>query len=51
MLRDLLRFLWRRDSESASVLIIQLAEYLTIHDMRDMGEYLKSYVHNREREQ
>ena len=47
MLRDLIRFLWRHDSESASVIIIHLAEFLTIPDMNEMGEYLKSYAANR----
>lgn len=49
MIRDLLKFLYRRDSESAAVLIIHVACYLSIKDMHDMSNYLKSYAENRER--
>lgn len=47
MIRDLLKFLWRRDSESASLVIIHVACYMSIKDMGDMAEYLKSYAENR----
>ena len=47
MFRDLLKFLCRRDSESAAVLIIHVACYMSIKDMNDMAAYLKSYAENR----
>ena len=47
MLFDLLKFLWRRDSESATLMIIHIAQDLTIRDMNDMAEYLASYAENR----
>lgn len=49
MFKDILKFLWRRDSESAAVVIIHVACYLSIKDMRDMSNYLKSYAENREK--
>jgi len=38
----MLRFLWRRDSESASILAITLSWYMEDYDLRDMSEYCQS---------
>ena len=48
--RDILRFIWRRDNNSAFLLSMELShEYFSAKDMKEFGEYLKSYVEVRER--
>lgn len=37
--KDLLRFAWRRDSESAVILAISLQRWITWRDCRDLGAY------------
>lgn len=49
MIRECLRFFWRRDCDSACVLIIELAEYLDNHYLAEMSCYLKCLRENRER--
>lgn len=49
LVRDCLRFLWRRDSESAFALIIDLAWDLTRKDLVDCRDYLDSVGEYRER--
>jgi len=50
MIRNLLRFLWRRDSESACILMIGLAEYLSQRDAGEMAEYLTTLRDVREKQ-
>lgn len=42
LINSMLRFLWRRDSESASILAITLSWYMEDYDLRDMSEYCQS---------
>lgn len=42
MLRDLLRFWWRRDDNSATVLCIIAAAYMAQHSRRDIADYMHS---------
>lgn len=49
MIRDILRFLWRRDSESAAILCIMLASFLSRDDVKHMADYFKAvYVYDRD---
>lgn len=41
MIRDILRFLWRRDADSACLLIIGIADHMSIKDLKSMSDYLK----------
>lgn len=47
MLRDVFRFLWRRDSESACCLMIGLCEFLSSRDLVEMREYCEALEENR----
>lgn len=47
MLKDFLRFLWKRDNDSAFVLIIGAAEYLNDHDLLEAAAYLRAVLENR----
>lgn len=42
MMRDILRFLWRRDSDSAMCIVIHVAEYLSQGDRLQARNYLES---------
>jgi hypothetical protein len=39
LLADILRFLWRRDSDSAAMLAIVIAGYMTGQHHREIGDY------------
>lgn len=39
-LRDLFRFWWRRDDQSASVLCIYAANYMSVKSRRDIADYM-----------
>lgn len=40
MLRDMLRFLWRQDDESAAILCIVLAWYMTAKSREQIADYM-----------
>lgn len=42
MWRELFRFWWRRDDNSASVLCIIMASYMTQQSRRDIADYMHS---------
>lgn len=42
MLRDLIRFWWRRDDESATVMCIIAANFMRRRSRRDIAEYMHS---------
>jgi hypothetical protein len=42
--KDFLRFVWRRDSESACILIIGLSWWLGDADLRQMSDYLQALL-------
>lgn len=42
MLRDLIRFWWRRDDESASVLCIYAANYMEEKSRREIVDYMRA---------
>lgn len=50
MLKSLLRFFWRRDSERACILVIELCEYMDVGDLRQMADYCKVSSELKERE-
>lgn len=45
-LKDLFRFIWKRDSTSAVILIMDLLEYLTEKDTREIGQYTTALLDN-----
>jgi len=47
MLRSLVRFLIKRNSETAALLIMDLVDYLNMKDLRDQWQYLKAVEENR----
>lgn len=46
VLRDFLRFAWRRDSESACILIIGLSWWLDDADCRQLADYMTALMEN-----
>lgn len=46
IIKDFLKFLWKRDSDSACMVIITLAGYLNKTDARDMKLYLAAIEEN-----
>lgn len=49
IIRDLLRFLRRRDSESAFLLIMELMQWLTVPHLVELSDYAKAIKENRGR--
>lgn len=49
MIKDILRFLWRRDSESAVFLMVDIANYLSIKDLHEIADFFKQSAHYYER--
>lgn len=50
MLRDLIRFAIRRDSESAMLLVIPLAHYMNSEQLLGMAQYLQGLRDDKFRE-
>jgi hypothetical protein len=48
MLWCIVQFLFARSSMRASCVAIDLAEYMTDKDLRDMADYFKAVVENRQ---
>ena len=44
--KDFLRFVWRRDSESACILIIGLSWWLDDADCRQLADYMQALLEN-----
>lgn len=42
MLRDLFKFWWRPDNDSAAILCIIAAEYLSVKSRRQIADYMHS---------
>ena len=42
MIRDVLRFLWKRDSNSAVIVLIVISEFMTQRDLLQCRDYLES---------
>lgn len=49
LIKDFVRFLRRRDSESMSCLMIGGAQWLTDRDMRDLRDYFAGLLEYREK--
>ncbi len=48
MIRDFIRYLFRRTSTNASVVCIIVSESMTNKDLRDIAEYFRSLIENRD---
>lgn len=44
IIKDMLIFLWRRDSESACLMCICLTNYLDEKDAKGLGDYFNEYA-------
>lgn len=42
MIKTILRFLWRRDSESAAFLVIELSVWLSLKDLRQLEDLFRA---------
>ena len=48
VMKWILRWLWRKDSESASCVCIDLADTMSDKDLREMSDYFRAVIENRE---
>lgn len=51
MIKDLFRFWYKRDSITAAVLVIDIAQYMNPKDLSQISDYLRGLASDREHQE